>query len=91
MIEKREHKRINCAEKCLVYYADSRYSGAIMNMSISGALVVLNGFAPGNVTPGNTCSLILSNAHETSFCRYKGQITRVDPSGIGVRILAHEF
>ena len=91
MAEKRQHQRITCAEKCLLYYADSRYSGAIMNISISGALVTLYDPAPGTIVPGDTCSLLLSNDPETSFSRYKSRIVRVNPKEVGVVILEHEF
>jgi PilZ domain len=91
MAEKRHHQRITCAEKCLLYYADSRYSGAVMNISISGALVTLYDFTPGTIVPGDTCSLLLSNDPETSFSRYKSRITRVNHAGVGLEILEHEF
>lgn len=62
-----------------------------MNISISGALVKLTDFTPGVITPGDTCSFILSSDPETSFCRYKGRITRVNSAGVGLEILEHEF
>ena len=91
MTEKRHHQRITCAEKCLLYYADSRYSGAIMNISISGALVTLYDSIPGAIVPGDTCSLQLSNEPATSFFRYKSRVTRVNSTGVGLEILEHEF
>ncbi|MBW4056890.1 MAG: PilZ domain-containing protein [Proteobacteria bacterium] len=91
MAEKRQHQRINCVEKCLLYHADSRYCGAITNISISGALIKLSDFTPGVITPGDTCSFILSNEPETYFCSYKGRITRVNATGVGLVILEHEF
>lgn len=91
MAEQRNHKRLMCAEKCLLYLDHSKYNGAIMNISISGALVNVPGFIPGAIMPGDTCSFILSDDPETSFCKYKGRITRVIPSGVGLEILEHEF
>lgn len=91
MGEKRNHQRIACAEKCYLYYADSTYSGAIMNISISGALVTLYGSPPDAIMPGDECSLVLSNKPGTSVCRYKSQITRVSSAGLGLAILEHEF
>ena len=91
MAEKRRYQRLKCAEKCLLYYADSTWSGAIMNISISGALVKLNGSTPGSIKPGDTCSLILSNDPSTSFFKYKGRIARVNKTGVGLEILEHEF
>ena len=91
MAEKRDHQRINCAEKCLLYHEDSKYCGAIMNISISGALVALNDSVRSKITPGDTCSFILSNELSSSFCRYKIRITRVSPAGVGFKILEHTF
>lgn len=91
MAEKRQHQRINCAEKCLLYHADSKYCGAIINISISGALVKLPSLNSDGIMPGDTCSFILSNDQETSFCRYGGRITRANPAGVGLVILEHEF
>jgi len=91
MAEKREHKRVDCAEKCLLYHEESKYCGAIMNISISGALVQLPGFTAGTLIPGDTCSFILSNDPATCFCRYKGRVARVNPGGVGLEILEHEF
>lgn len=91
MAEKREHQRIGCAEKCLLYHANSRYSGAIMNISISGALVTLFGSTFDAIKQGDTCSLILCNYPTTSFYRYKTRVARAISSGIGVEILEHEF
>lgn len=91
MAEKRDHQRINCAEKCLLYHNESKYFGAFMNISISGALVQLPGVRPGAIMPGDTCSFILSNEPATCFCRYKGMIARVTIEGVGLEILEHEF
>lgn len=95
MAERRHHQRIDCVEKCLLYYTDSRYSGAVMNISISGALVHFSGSPPGGIMPGDACSLILSTDPVNYSCRYKGRIARVNlvgvGVGVGVEILEHEF
>ncbi len=91
MAEKRHHKRINCAEKCLLYHADNRYSGAIMNISISGALISLTCPPSDIIKPGDACSFILSTSQESLFCRYSGRITHINPTGFGLEILEHEF
>ncbi len=61
-----------------------------MNISISGALVHFSA-PPGGIMPGDTCSLILSTDPAAFSCRYKGRIARVNPVGVGVEILEHEF
>lgn len=87
MVEKRQHQRIDCAQKCLLYHADSGYNGAIMNLSISGVLVKLYTATTSAIRPGDTCSLILTNASTTSFYRYKGKIIRVNSAEVGLEIL----
>ncbi len=91
MAEKRDHQRINCAEKCLLYHLNAKYNGSIMNISITGALVSLYGLTPGNILPGDVCSLILSSDPASSLYRYKSRIARVGPKEIGLEILEHEF
>jgi len=88
MVEKRQHQRIDCAQKCLLYHSDSGYDGAIKNLSISGAMVTLYA-ATSAITPGDTCSLILSNDTTTSFYRYRGRIIRVNATEVGLEILEH--
>lgn len=91
MAEKRNHQRINCAEKCLLYFAGSKYCGAVMNISITGALVTLYNPAPDTIRPGDTCSLIFNNDHSTAYFKYKSRITRVNSVGLGLEILEHDF
>lgn len=91
MAEKRQHQRIDCAEKCFLYHEDAGYSGAIMNVSISGVLVRLYGTTAGEIKPGDGCSLMLSNFPTTSCYRYRGRITRVNSEEVGLEILEHEF
>jgi len=87
MVEKRQNQRIDCAQKCLLYHADSGYNGSIMNLSISGAMVKLYAATTGSIKPGDTCSLILGNDMTTSFYRYKGRIIRVNSTEVGLEIL----
>lgn len=91
MVEKRLHKRLDCAEKCFLFHDHSKYSGAIMNISITGALVDLPGLTFGTLKPGDTCTLILSNDPDDYYCSYKGRITRIIPRGVGLEILEHDF
>ena len=91
MAEKRRYQRISCAAKCLLYHADSSFSAAITNISISGALIELPGSASGEFLPGDACSFILSNNPTSSLGRYNGRVTRVIPAGVGLEILEHKF
>lgn len=58
-----------------------------MNISLSGVLIRLNGFAPLAIMPGDTCSLMFRDDSATSFCRYNGRITRVNTKGLGLELL----
>lgn len=90
MAEKRDHHRIRCSEKCHLYHEDSQYSGAITNISISGALFHFPGLSPDVMMTGDKCSLILGNESDAFSCRYNCRITRVDTAGVGLQILEHE-
>jgi hypothetical protein len=74
-----------------MYLNKIQYNGAIMNISISGALVLLNGSTPGALKPGDSCSFILRNDPDTYFYRYKGRVARVNTSEVGLEIIGHEF
>jgi len=87
MAEKRDYQRIDCAEKCFLYHEGSKYCGVIMNISISGALVSLGESTHAIIMPGDTCSMMLGDEPAKSFCRYKSQVIRVNPSGVGLKIL----
>lgn len=91
MLEKRNHQRISCTEKCLIYYENDRYFGSVTNISLSGVLVKLHGCSPGTIIPGKSCSLILSSDPADSIFRYKARITRVQQKEVGLKILEHEL
>lgn len=87
MNDKRQHHRINCDSKCVLFHARTKYSGIILNISLSGAALKLYGIQPGTIRTGDSCNLILSTNPEVSFCKYKGRITRISSLGIGMEFL----
>lgn len=92
MDEKRVHQRIRCAEKCFMYHGGTSYSGAITNISISGALVTLDDGSPfDSIMPGDTCSLILSNVPATSFYRCRSRIIHINRCEVGLEIIEQEL
>jgi hypothetical protein len=91
MAEKRQHMRIDCMEKCLLFHGNTKYITAITNISISGVLVNLPRSASFSVLPGDTCGLELSSHPEASFCSYKGRITHSTFLAAGIEILEHDF
>ena len=91
MAEKRDHKRIMCSAKCNLYHENSKYCGAIINISIAGALFHFPGLTQDIMATGDKCSIILGNEPAASFCKYNCRIARVDSAGAGLQILEHEF
>lgn len=87
MAEKRQHQRVRCDSKCLLYYAETKYYGVISNISMSGAAVRLYGLHTGAMQAGDTCSLLLCADPEVCFCKYTGRITRSTPAGIGLEFI----
>lgn len=84
MDDKRQHHRISCVSKCLLYHASTKYSGVILNISLTGAAVKLQGMQPGAFRLGDACDLILSTKPDESFCTYKGRIIRISLREIGL-------
>lgn len=91
MDEKRVHQRISCAEKCVLYHGGASYSGAITNISISGAQLTLDDGASFDIMPGDTCSLILSNAPSTSFYRCRSRVIHINSRRVGLEIIEQEL
>lgn len=87
MDDKRQHHRIICASKCLLYHARIKYSGVILNISLSGAGVKLYGMKTGVIKVGDPCNLILSANPEVSFCNYKVKITHISSLGMGLEFI----
>lgn len=87
MEEKREHHRIRCESRCLLYYEQTRFCGVIQDISLSGAGVRLLGKKAGRIRPGDTCSLILGSDTSMGFCNYTGRIIRVGPFLLGLEFV----
>lgn len=87
MAEKRQHQRVRCDSKCILYYAHTKYSGVISNISLSGAAVRLYGLRTGAMQAGDTCSLLLCADPELCSYKYSGRITRITPAGIGLEFI----
>ncbi len=87
MAEKRQHQRVRCDSKCLLYYEQTKYCGVISNISLSGAAVRLYGLQIGALQAGDTCSLILCADPEVCFCKYTGRITRSSSAEIGLEFI----
>lgn len=87
MDDRRQHHRVRCDSKCILYYAQTKYCGVISDISMSGAAVRLYGLRSGAMQAGDTCSLILCADPELCFCKYSGRITRITPAGIGLEFI----
>lgn len=87
MDDKRNHQRINCDSKCLLYYAKSKYYGVIKNISLTGASIKLESRHPVNIHSGEICVLFLCADPQICMCKYYSRITRVSPAGVGIEFV----
>jgi c-di-GMP-binding flagellar brake protein YcgR len=79
--------RINCETKCIMHCDASEFQGVIKNISLSGALVMLNSKFPTNIHPGDTCDIMLCSNPDFCPVRYTSKVIRVDSAIIGVQFL----
>jgi len=87
MIEKRSHRRIDCATKCILYHDGSKYRGMVENLSISGALLKIRRNLSETVHPGDVCSLLICHPLALSYSRHTCQVKFLDSTTIGIQFL----
>ena len=87
MIEKRRHKRIDCATKCFLYHDGSKFRGMVENLSISGALVRIHRNLSGIINPGDTCSLLICHIPSLSYSRHASQVKYLHSTVVGIQFL----
>ena len=91
MAEKRSHHRVNCTSRCFVYFADSHYSGVLVNISLAGAMVTLHDIPTNPLQPGDRCSLTLCNDPVKCVYQYSGKVAHVTSSTVGLELIRHEL
>ena len=87
MIEKRSHRRIDCAMNCFLYNEGSKFRGVVENLSISGALIRIRRNASEIIHPGDACSLLICNLLALSYSRHASQAKHIDSTAIGIEFL----
>jgi len=87
MIEKRSHRRIDCAMKCFLYHEGSKFRGVVENLSISGAFVKIWRNLSGIIHPGDACNLLICNLAALSYSRHASQAKHIDATAIGIEFL----
>ena len=87
----RKGERVNCNDKCLLNHNGVKYPCILENISISGALIGAYDFPPADIRPGDTCGLLLCSDSALCSGEFKGKITRLAPSKIGLYFLGITF
>jgi PilZ domain len=87
MIEKRGHRRIDCATKCILYHEGSKFRGVVENLSVSGALVRIRRNLSESIHPGDACSLLICHLPALSYSRHSSQVKHIDSTTVGIKFL----
>jgi hypothetical protein len=87
MIKNGQSLRIPCNSLCLLSYQGVEYQGMIDNVSLSGALVRLQGPAPLGIRSGDECGLMLCSDPGICPVRYSCRVIRIDSDCIGLEFV----
>ena len=87
MDDLRRYHRITCDAKCILYHAHSKFSGMILNISLSGVAVRIHDSQADPMKVGEPCSLILCSNPSICTYRYPVQIARVGTQVIGLQFV----
>jgi len=90
MIDKRNHRRIDCATECILYRNGSIFRGVVENISISGALVRIRRNLSEIIQRGDVCSLLICNLPSEYYSRHASQARHIESTIIGIQFLFPE-
>jgi len=79
--------RIACEAKCLLKFDGVDLQGVIENISLSGALIVLDNQIPDRIQPGDTCDMIFCSNPDQYPIKYTCKVIRLDSLVLGVEFL----
>jgi c-di-GMP-binding flagellar brake protein YcgR len=79
--------RIHCEAKCILHFDAFEFQGIIKNISLSGALIMLNDTIPHTIHPGDKCDLMFCSNPDLYPVKYTSQVIRVESALIGVQFL----
>jgi len=79
--------RIVCEAKCILNFDGLDFQGVIKNISLSGALIMLNKKIPHSIHPGDTCDLMFCSNPDLYPVKYTSKVIRLDSKIIGVQFL----
>ena len=79
--------RIVCEAKCILNFDGVDFQGVIENISLSGALIKLNGKLPDIIQPGSMCDMVFSSNPEVYPVKYTSKVVRFDSAFVGIEFL----
>jgi c-di-GMP-binding flagellar brake protein YcgR len=85
MVDQRQHPRINCESHCMMVEPQGTiYRALLEDISLGGALIVMNNGAPKSLNVGVECELIMCNDLYTYSAKHLCKIVWRDHVNIGV-------
>ena len=82
-----QSSRIVCEAKCILNFDGVDFQGVIENISLSGALIKLNGKLPDSIQPGSMCDMVFSSNPDVYPVKYTSKVVRLDSSFVGIEFL----
>jgi c-di-GMP-binding flagellar brake protein YcgR len=79
--------RYVCEAKCILYFDGCDVQGIIENISLSGALIMLNSKIPNSIDPGDKCDMVFCSNPDLFPVKYTCKVVRIDSKIIGIEFL----
>ena len=85
MVDQRLHTRIKCRSHCMLVEPIGIINRALLeDISLGGALIIMNDEVPNSLNVGDKCDLLVCNDLYTYSAKYFCKIVRRDHRNIGV-------
>jgi len=80
----RRNLRVDCYSSCTLNYENSNYHAVLVNISLGGALIRVEGDILIKLHIGDTCDLVLGDKQDLSFAKYHCRVISQNSSKIGI-------
>ncbi|MFZ4855731.1 MAG: PilZ domain-containing protein [Desulfuromonadaceae bacterium] len=83
----RRNLRVDCYSPCTLNFECNNYRAILVNISLGGALISVEGEVSGKLHIGDRCDLMLCDKPDVCLAKYSCKVIRQNSSRIGVNFL----
>jgi c-di-GMP-binding flagellar brake protein YcgR len=80
----RQNLRVDCYSRCTINYECNNYHAQLVNISLGGALISVDGDVLNKLHIGDMCDLMLCDKPDVCFSKYNCKVISQNASKIGI-------